>query len=142
MDGTRADILVVDDDALIREGIAVVLEMAGHAVVQAADGLHALDVIAARSVDLVVTDLRMPRLDGYGLVARLRRQRPRIPVVVLTGEVPGREMKVLAGGNGDRIAVLSKPVSEAVLLRSVDLALGRCRPGAAPDAAGKGEQPH
>lgn len=141
MDGTRADILVVDDDALIREAIAVVLEMAGHAVVQATDGLHALDILAARRVDLVVTDLRMPRLDGYGLVSRLRQRRPRVPVVVLTGEVPGREMKALAGGNGDRIAVLSKPVAESVLLRAVDSALGRCRPAAAPGGTGAGEQP-
>lgn len=141
MNGTRADILVVDDDALIREGIAVVLEMAGHGVVQAADGLHALDVLAVRPVDLVVTDLRMPRLDGYGLVGRLRQRRPRIPVVVLTGEVPGREMKALAGGNGDRIAVLAKPVSETDLLRAVDQALGRCRPGAAADRPGRGDRP-
>ena len=137
---TRADILVVDDDALIREALALVLEMAGHAVAQAGDGLAALESLAARRFDLVVTDLRMPRLDGYGLITRLRQRKPRIPIVVLTGEPPGREMKALAGGNGDRIAVLSKPVSESDLLRAVDLALGRCRPAGDGGRFGEGER--
>ncbi|NYZ17400.1 response regulator [Azospirillum sp. RWY-5-1] len=135
----RADILVVDDDALIREALALVLEMAGHAVAQAADGLAALESMTARPFDLVITDLRMPRLDGYGLISRLRPRKPRIPIVVLTGEPPGREMRALAGGNGDRIAVLSKPVSEADLLRAVDLALGRCRPAGTAGRLGEGE---
>lgn len=136
---TRADILVVDDDALIREALALVLEMAGHAVAQAGDGLAALETLAAGRFDLVITDLRMPRLDGYALVSRLRLRKPRVRVIVLTGEPPSREMRALAGGNGDRVAVLSKPVSDSDLLRAVDLALGRCRPAGAAGRLGEGE---
>lgn len=138
MNGKRTEILVVDDDVLIREALAVVLEMAGYTVAQAADGLHALESLAARPADLVVTDLRMPRMDGYGLVSRLRRRRPRVPIIVLTGEAPGREMKALAGGNGDRIAVLHKPVVESALLRAVDSALGRSR-AETPDGGGRAD---
>jgi DNA-binding NarL/FixJ family response regulator len=79
-------VLVVDDDALVRAGLAMMLDGAhGIAVVgQAADGDEVPDAVAAHAPDVVLMDLRMPRLDGIAALSRLRR-RPRPPeVIVLT----------------------------------------------------------
>ena len=70
--GAHATILVVDDEPGIRELLALVLAAEGLRVATAADGIAALQVVAAESPTLVVTDLMMPRLDGYGLIAQLR----------------------------------------------------------------------
>lgn len=95
----RGTVLVVDDDAEVRELVAEVLAMAGYAVEQAADGLAALEAVAERRPDLVVADLRMPRLDGAALARRLRRGRDPVPVVLLTaygGTSPVRGVHLVA----------------------------------------------
>ncbi|MCW2919062.1 MAG: liaR3 [Actinomycetia bacterium] len=79
-------VLIVDDDALVRAGLTMMLDGAhGIAVVgQAADGDEVPDAVAAHAPDVVLMDLRMPRLDGIAALSRLRR-RPRPPeVIVLT----------------------------------------------------------
>ncbi len=80
-------ILVVDDDPGIRDALALLLEDAGYAVLAAPDGLTALEVVARDRPDLVVTDLHMPGLDGTGLIARLRSERPDLPVIVLSAGI-------------------------------------------------------
>ena len=71
-------ILVVDDEPAIREMLGVVLEMEGFNVVTAGDGIDALQVVARQAPAVVLTDLMMPNLDGYGLIDRLRAAR--VPV--------------------------------------------------------------
>jgi CheY-like chemotaxis protein len=83
-DAVGRTVLVVDDDDAVRELVAEVLMLAGYAVEQAADGLAALDAVARLRPDLVVSDLRMPGLDGAALARRLRRGRAPVPVVLLT----------------------------------------------------------
>ena len=84
-----AKILVVDDDRLICELIAECLRDAGHHARCVLDALAALDAVERDPPDLVVTDLMMPRLDGAGLVARLRERGDAIPVVAVSA-VPHR----------------------------------------------------
>jgi two-component system response regulator FlrC len=79
-----ARILVADDEAGLREFIADVLEGAGHVVAMAADGEAAAGLVARESYDLLVTDLRMPRMDGLSLLRRVRAEQPEIEVIVLT----------------------------------------------------------
>jgi CheY-like chemotaxis protein len=79
-----ATILVVDDEPAIQDLVSVLLEDAGYTVYTAPDGLAAVEAVARESPDLVVTDLYMPGLDGVGLIARLRRERPHLPIVVLS----------------------------------------------------------
>ena len=67
-----ATVLVVDDEPTIREMLGLVLEMEGFHVVTAGDGFDALHVVANQPPAVVVTDLMMPNLDGYGLIERLR----------------------------------------------------------------------
>ncbi|MDA8093781.1 MAG: sigma-54 dependent transcriptional regulator [Betaproteobacteria bacterium] len=77
-------ILVVDDEDKMRRVLEIALLAMGHEVVHAADGLEALDRFAEAPCDLVLTDLRMPKLDGLGLLRALRERGEGVPVVVLT----------------------------------------------------------
>ena len=78
-----ARILVVDDDDGVRAFLAE-LALAGHDVDQASDGIQALERIAARAYPLVVSDLKMPRLDGVALVERIKKDHPETEVIVVT----------------------------------------------------------
>jgi len=79
-----ARILVADDEDGIRTFLAETLELGGHAVVQVADGEAALAEIARQAFDLLVADLRMPRLDGISLLKKARELQPDLEVIVLT----------------------------------------------------------
>src|SRR5438309_11647813 len=79
-----AHILVVDDEDGIRSFLTEALALDGHAVTEAADGEAALERLARKGFDLLLTDLRMPRLDGLELVRRVRRHHPDIEIIVLT----------------------------------------------------------
>jgi DNA-binding response OmpR family regulator len=84
----RAQILVVDDDPLVASAMAAALAAEGHEVDIADDGLSALARIATRRYDVILTDVRMPRLDGPGLYHELGRVRPDLVsrVVFVTGD--------------------------------------------------------
>ncbi len=76
--------LVVDNEARMRHILEFALSSMGHEVVQAADGVEALAAIDATRFDLVLTDLRMPRMDGMQLLRELRERGEEVPVIVLT----------------------------------------------------------
>lgn len=82
-------ILVVDDEPLIREVLAMFLEDEGYRVVQAVDGQAALDLAAAQAPDVVVSDVRMPRLDGVELVRQLRARGLDVPVILVSAHYAG-----------------------------------------------------
>ena len=79
-------ILLVEDDEAIRTGLADLLENMdeGYRIIQAANGREAIDILYRSPVDLVVTDLNMPVLDGFALLAHLMGAHARMPVIVLT----------------------------------------------------------
>jgi two-component system cell cycle response regulator len=84
--GPPETILIVDDSSLSRRIMARTLESAGYAVVEAEDGVAALDRYAENPVPVVVTDIAMPRMDGLELLARLRKSEPCPEVVLLTAK--------------------------------------------------------
>jgi two-component system, NtrC family, response regulator AtoC len=79
-----ARILVADDEQGLRAFVAEALEDDGHAVAQAADGAAALHLLAKESFDLLLTDLKMPRVDGMQLLRQVRAEQPELEVIVLT----------------------------------------------------------
>jgi PAS domain S-box-containing protein len=80
------DILLVDDEQLVRDGIAMMLRELGHRVVEAGGAAEALDKIQnGLQLDVVVTDYKMPRMDGAELARRLKRWQPQLPVLLITG---------------------------------------------------------
>ncbi|WP_434388910.1 hybrid sensor histidine kinase/response regulator [Melittangium boletus] len=100
----RRRILVVDDSPLTRELIGALLEAVGYDVVMATDGLEALDLLVNTQVDLVCTDLEMPRADGLELTRRLKAHPTHkvLPVVILTtrGGEEDRRRGLAAGADG------------------------------------------
>src|SRR3972149_3807765 len=74
-------VLVVDDEQAMREFLTMLLEKQGHRVITAADGEQALQLVAEQTPDLVISDLRMPNVDGIGLLAGVRKQPPELPVI-------------------------------------------------------------
>jgi OmpR family response regulator RpaB len=84
-------ILVVDDEASIRRILETRLKMVGYEVITAADGEEALDAFAKHNPDLVILDVMMPKLDGYGVTREIRRTSD-VPIIILTalGDVSER----------------------------------------------------
>jgi DNA-binding NtrC family response regulator len=78
-------ILIADDEKNTREGLKWALERKNLTIFLAADGEEALRAIRSQRVDILITDLRMPKLDGMGLLARVREESPGTSVVILTG---------------------------------------------------------
>ena len=77
-------ILLADDEPTIRLSVTDALEEAGHTVRTAKDGHDAWDVIIDEHIDLVLTDIRMPRMDGLSLFRRIRSEHPQIDVILMT----------------------------------------------------------
>jgi len=77
-------VLVVDDEPDIRATVLAMLEIEGYDVDEAANGADALHVIEARPPDLILLDMRMPVLDGWGFASELRRRGHGTPIVVMT----------------------------------------------------------
>lgn len=78
-------ILVVDDDPEIVKAIAIVLEKEGYRVLRAYDGMEALELAAERSVQLIIMDVMMPRLDGLSALLKIRERR-NLPIIVLSAK--------------------------------------------------------
>lgn len=111
----RARILVVDDEAEIAELVAERLRGRGFAVETAASGRAALDRLAREEADAIVTDLRMPEVDGPALLEEVRRRYPRLAgrIVIVTGDALSAEVGDLAREAG--LPVLEKPLDLEVL---------------------------
>ncbi len=80
-----ASLLIADDEKNIRSGLEIAFEDEGYTVVTAADGKEAWEKLQKNAIDLVITDLRMPEMDGYELLKRISAAYPTLPVIVLTG---------------------------------------------------------
>jgi len=108
----ESDILVVDDSAAIRKILQRVLRQTGMAirtVVEAGDGQEALEVLKTQKVDLVLTDINMPKMDGLQFLAALRSTPPwsTLPVVMITTE--GGEAKVSEAVRLGAVGYVRKP---------------------------------
>ncbi len=136
VDGRRARLLVVEDNAVNQRIAVFMLEKHGHRVDVAANGLEALDALERSSYDLVLMDCQMPELDGFGATEELRRRERgrRTPIVALTAAAMREDVdRCIASGMDD---VLLKPVREEELLAAVERWANPARE-ASPDAPEK-----
>jgi two-component system response regulator HydG len=118
-------VLVVDDDASIRDAVAKTLVKEGYAVDEAQDGVLALDVLRRKQYDLVLADLRMPKLDGMGLLRAVKASNPDIPFILITGHgTIDDAVESLKLGAFDFV---QKPFKRQDLLRTVEKALSTRR---------------
>lgn len=78
-------ILVIDDQRSIRSTLKDILEMEGHTVVLAEDGAQGVEAFAADSFDVVLTDIKMPNMDGMEVLDKIMETRPDCPVIMISG---------------------------------------------------------
>ncbi len=111
-------ILVVDDDPAVRELVAEYLAARGHEVLRATNGAEACEVLEREPVELVVTDLQMPVLDGLALLAHVRASANSVHVIVVSGSwTPDQRQRARELGAA---RVLPKPVDLAQIARDVE----------------------
>jgi chemosensory pili system protein ChpA (sensor histidine kinase/response regulator) len=117
-------VVLVDDSISVRKFVGRMLEKAGYRVKLAADGLEALEIVTQTRCDLVVTDLEMPRTNGYELLSHLRQdaQTRNIPVMVVTSRAGAkhRDRAIKEGA----MAFLTKPVQEDQFITAVAKLIG------------------
>jgi two-component system, chemotaxis family, chemotaxis protein CheY len=116
-------ILTVDDSRTMRDMLKLALTDAGHTVIQAEDGVHGVEVLAqAGDVDVIITDINMPRMDGYGFIEHVRKD-PRnraIPILVLTTESePAKKKRARDAGATGWIVKPFDPVKLVAAIRRV-----------------------
>lgn len=119
----KARIVVVEDEPAIRRGVADALRLTGYEVAEAGDGTSGLKEAQSGGVDLVLLDLMLPKIDGFQVLAELRRVCPTRPVIILTAK----------GGEEDRVRGLKmgaddyvvKPFSARELVARVEAVLRR-----------------
>ncbi|MDF0668489.1 MAG: hybrid sensor histidine kinase/response regulator [Nitrospira sp.] len=115
---TRRTILVVDDDADIRQMLSDRLEASGYDVLSARDGAEALDVLALRSIHGMILDIGMPGLDGLDVLARIRANHAYLPIVMITAAASeGRASAAMLAGAQ---AYLLKPLNGSQFQQAVD----------------------
>jgi two-component system, chemotaxis family, chemotaxis protein CheY len=117
-------IMTVDDSASIRQMVGFTLTGAGYEVVEAADGRDALARLKGGAVQMVITDLNMPNLDGIGLIKELRKSPDYrfVPIVMLTTE--SQDSKKQEGRAAGATGWIIKPFKSEQLLAVVKKVLG------------------
>ncbi len=119
-----AKILAVDDSASMRQMVSFTLKGAGHDVVEASDGTEALEIAKKHEVDLVLSDVNMPKMNGIELVKNLR-QLPTYkftPILMLTTESAGD--KKMEGKSAGATGWIVKPFNPDQLLSTIKKVLG------------------
>jgi DNA-binding NtrC family response regulator len=116
--GARASVLVVDDEAAVRRFATRVLEREGYRVVEASDGAEALDLLkdGQPSIDVVVSDIVMPRLNGVELLQALSATHPHLPVILMSGYATAALSEL---GIAAPCSILPKPFPAERLLAEV-----------------------
>ena len=109
-------ILLVEDEERAREVFARILRKAGYAVIEAGDGLEALSLLERMRCDLVISDILMPNLNGYALVARIRAKWPDLPIVLTSGYLSQDGGKTIMDGS---VEFIPKPIDSEVLIATV-----------------------
>jgi CheY-like chemotaxis protein len=112
-----ATILLVDDDPAVLRMVAALLEKAGHKVMKASNGLEALHVYEsyARHIDLLLTDIAMPHMNGLELAARVRWTHPSAAILLMSGALPAG-----IGELPESYPVVAKPFRAEQLIAAVE----------------------
>ncbi len=108
-------ILLVEDEPITRNAFADMLRREGHHVFQAADGIQALSLLDKHHVDLVITDLVMPKLTGFDLVGQIRSKWPQIPILIISAHI-SQDAERISDGNAE---FMYKPIDPPDLISTV-----------------------
>jgi two-component system chemotaxis response regulator CheY len=119
-------VLVIDDDGWVRQALSDALRQEGYEVMLARDGVDGLEKLKTRRPDVILQDVRMPRMDGWHfLSARLRDPEiVEIPVILMTAH----SAAMTAGKRAGAVRVIAKPFQLDELLDAIEQAIARTRP--------------
>ncbi len=117
-------IMVVDDSTNVRQMVAFTIKNCGYEVIEAKDGQDALTKINGKTIDMIVTDLNMPNLDGIGLIKGVRAEPSHrfIPIIMLTTE--SQESKKVEGKQAGATGWIVKPFKPEQLVGVIRKVLG------------------
>jgi CheY-like chemotaxis protein len=118
-------ILVAEDDDALRSVLTAILRREGYQVLEAADGIRVVRLLAEQEVDALLLDVRLGVDDGIALGHELRRERPDLPIVLMSGDSSEAEARQRAVGLTD--VFLQKPVSLPEVTATVEELVGRAR---------------
>ena len=119
------NIMIVEDDANQRKLMGAVLEQYGYNVIQAFDGIDALDQLDKKHIDLIILDIMMPRMDGFELTETIRQSGSNIPILMVTAkQSPVDKRKGFIIGTDD---YMTKPVDEEEMVLRVGALLRRSK---------------
>jgi CheY-like chemotaxis protein len=122
-------VLLVDDEAIVRETLAASLVDAGYGVQVAADGAAALKILESEAaVDVLVTDLSMPDIDGLTVIRSARSIRPDLPALLLTGYAGHGAQLAVGGSLNGSFTLVRKPVTAAQLADRIEALLAVAEP--------------
>jgi two-component system, chemotaxis family, chemotaxis protein CheY len=110
-------VLVVDDSSLVRRQVANALRGANLQVIEAANGEQALEILSTQSIQLLVTDINMPHMDGIELLNTMDERGLNVAAVVITNEGQVRSLRLARAAGA--IAWVTKPFDPATLARSI-----------------------
>jgi excisionase family DNA binding protein len=114
----KANILVVDDEEVIRLIFKETLEELGHNVITTGNAQAALEIVNQQDLDLAFLDLKMPGMDGAELFGRIKEVKPRLPVAIITG-YPDSDMMSRALSQGP-FGVMNKPFGESDIISAAN----------------------
>ncbi len=117
----KQTILLVDDDPEFRKAMKKVLEKSDYDVTVAGDGQEALEILTEETFDLIISDLRMPEMNGMGFMEEIKRKKIDIPVIIITGY--GEVKSYMDLMNMGVFDYLNKPVKSNQILRVARRAL-------------------
>jgi DNA-binding response OmpR family regulator len=112
-------ILLVDDDLELRDVVVAILAAPGYTVLTASDGYEALRILVDRSVDLMITDVKMPGISGFELARQAKLMRPNLHVIYISGQASGPDRKGPTYG-----VLIHKPVRARELLEIIEREMG------------------
>ena len=118
----KKSILIVDDEARMRKIVSDFLSVQGYPIMEAADGVEALEKFDDKTVALVILDVMMPRMDGWQTCRELRKK-SKVPIIMLTAR--GEEIDELVGFDMGADEYISKPFSPRILVARVEAILRR-----------------
>lgn len=112
------DILIVEDDPILRDALAETMSLAGHSYLIAKDGREALNTLEHNNPSIVLSDIRMEKLDGQQLLSEIQRRKPGVPVILMTAH--GSIEDAIAAMRNGAIDYLQKPFSSKALIEKVN----------------------
>jgi DNA-binding response OmpR family regulator len=124
----RPTVLIIEDDESVREIVAMTLRAARYNVLEAEDGLKGVELARSQSIDAVITDLVMPVQEGVETILTLRRERPRLPIIAISGGVTNSKLYLDIAGKIGANRLLPKPFTPKELIAVVEEVLAEVPP--------------